>query len=195
MLRVVALLAVASAATAGSAAGTQLDGDISLRLPSLEEREHAADDTATLCDPVKQYSGYFKLYPGKPGLSKNYFYWFFESRTSPSTDPVTLWMTGGPGCSSEVALFGENGPCSVNEGGNGTVHNPFSWNRRSNLLYIDQPTGTGFSYGLGLDHDEEQVILSCCSCSLVCCLDSSPSLGLCFSAGRQRHVRFPTAVL
>ncbi len=84
-------------------------------------------------------------------------YWFFESRNSPSTDPVTLWMTGGPGCSSEVALFGENGPCSVNAGGNATIHNPFSWNAKSNLLYIDQPTGTGFSYGLGLDHDEEQV--------------------------------------
>jgi carboxypeptidase C (cathepsin A) len=84
-------------------------------------------------------------------------YRFFESRNSPSTDPVTLWMTGGPGCSSEVALFGENGPCSVNAGGNATIHNPFSWNAKSNLLYIDQPTGTGFSYGLGLDHDEEQV--------------------------------------
>ena len=66
-------------------------------------------------------------------------------------------MTGGPGCSSEVALFGENGPCSVNAGGNDTIHNPYSWNAKSNLLYIDQPTGTGFSYGLGLDHDEEQV--------------------------------------
>lgn len=84
-------------------------------------------------------------------------YWFFESRNAPSTDPVTLWMTGGPGCSSEVALFGENGPCSVNAAGNATIHNPYSWNAKSNLLYIDQPTGTGFSYGLGLDHDEEQV--------------------------------------
>ena len=28
------------------------------------------------------------------------------------------------------------------------------WNTNANLLYIDQPTGTGFSYGTGLDHDE-----------------------------------------
>jgi hypothetical protein len=34
---------------------------------------------------------------------------FFESRSSPSTDPFVLWMTGGPGCSSLVALFYENG--------------------------------------------------------------------------------------
>jgi len=102
---------------------------------------------------VTQYSGYFKLSTG----NKNYFYWFFESRSAPSTDPVVMWMTGGPGCSSEVALFGENGPCSVNSNGTGTIRNPYSWNTRANVLYIDQPTGTGFSYGTGLDHDEAGV--------------------------------------
>ena len=74
------------------------------------------------------------------------FYWMFESRHEPSTDPVLLWMTGGPGCSSEVALFGENGPCSVNANGTGTIRNPYSWNSRANVIYIDQPAGTGFSY-------------------------------------------------
>ena len=66
-------------------------------------------------------------------------------------------MTGGPGCSSEVALFGENGPCSVNDAGDGTLPNAFSWNSRANLLYVDQPTGTGFSYGRDKDHDEAGV--------------------------------------
>lgn len=70
---------------------------------------------------------------------------------------MVLWLTGGPGCSSEVALFGENGPCSVTADGNGTVRNPSAWNQHANLLYVDQPAGTGFSYGLGLDHDETQV--------------------------------------
>lgn len=88
---------------------------------------------------------------------QNYFYWFFESRSAPSTDPLVLWMTGGPGCSSEVALFGENGPCSVNKEGTDTVTNPYSWNTAANILYIDQPTGTGFSYGTGLDSNEVQV--------------------------------------
>jgi hypothetical protein len=48
-----------------------------------------------LCDKVKQYAGYFNV----TTATKSYFYWFFESRSQPTTDPVTLWMTGGPGCS------------------------------------------------------------------------------------------------
>lgn len=67
-------------------------------------------------------------------------------------------MTGGPGCSSEVALFGENGPCQVNKAGDNTTLNPYSWNSNANLLYIDQPSGTGFSYPVaGSDHDEAGV--------------------------------------
>ncbi|KAL1500122.1 hypothetical protein AB1Y20_012795 [Prymnesium parvum] len=106
-----------------------------------------------ICDGVTQYSGYFKLATG----DKHYFYWFFASRSSPATDPVVMWMTGGPGCSSEVALFGENGPCSVSADGSSTIPNAYSWNSKANLLYIDQPAGTGFSYGSGLDHNEAAV--------------------------------------
>ncbi|KAF0746491.1 hypothetical protein AaE_008106 [Aphanomyces astaci] len=58
------------------------------------------------CDTTKQLSGYFKIDGSK---SKNYFYWFFESRNAPSTDPFVIWLTGGPGCSSILALLGENG--------------------------------------------------------------------------------------
>jgi Serine carboxypeptidase len=34
------------------------------------------------------------------------FYFYFESRSEDSSkDPLVLWMTGGPGCSSELAVF------------------------------------------------------------------------------------------
>jgi len=64
------------------------------------------------------------------------FYWTFESRGNPATDPLVLWLTGGPGCASEVALFFENGPYKFEEDASVGV-NPHSWNTNANLLYVD----------------------------------------------------------
>jgi len=73
------------------------------------------------------------------------FYWWFPSRSSRENDPLVLWLTGGPGCSSELALFVENGPFTVNEKTLELEKNNYSWNNKANLLFIDQPLGTGFS--------------------------------------------------
>ncbi|KAB1219028.1 Serine carboxypeptidase-like 49 [Morella rubra] len=86
------------------------------------------------------------------------FYFFFESRNS-KKDPVVIWLTGGPGCSSELAVFYENGPFAIAD--NLTlVWNEYGWDKASNLLYVDQPTGTGFSYTSDrhdIRHNEEGV--------------------------------------
>jgi serine carboxypeptidase len=75
------------------------------------------------------------------------FFWFFEARTNPSTAPVTVWLNGGPGsASADQALSGFNGPCVVQHDGKTTKLNPNSWTGVSNMLYIDQPTQTGFTY-------------------------------------------------
>ena len=76
------------------------------------------------------------------------FFWFFEARHSPKHAPLAMWLNGGPGCSSMVGLFQENGPCTFNKvSGSTPVLNPHSWNDHANMLYVDQPIGTGFSYG------------------------------------------------
>jgi carboxypeptidase D len=45
-----------------------------------------------------------------------------------------------------MSLFKEHGPCKVNADSNSTRHNQWSWNAESDILYIDQPVQTGFSY-------------------------------------------------
>eukprot|EP00754_Rhynchopus_humris_P035352 Rhum_TRINITY_DN16872_c0_g1::Rhum_TRINITY_DN16872_c0_g1_i1::g.164734::m.164734 len=145
-----AAAAVAVMATlAGSAQGFQW---------TYKGEEHTGKLTKTMnptiCDPnVKQYAGRYEIDQG----TKSYFYWAFEARNKSKDTPTILWMTGGPGCSSELALLFENGPCHANEAGTGTVNNPYSWNSNANLVYIDQPAGVGFSEGKMNDKDEAMV--------------------------------------
>jgi len=73
------------------------------------------------------------------------YYLFFESQGSPSTDPVVLWLQGGPGCSSLFGAFVENGPYIIDTQGN-ISPNQWSWNTNANLIYVDNPVGTGYSY-------------------------------------------------
>jgi len=115
-------------------------------------------DTNIGPDNVTQHAGYIAV-NGTLGYKTNIFYWMFESRSAPKTDPLVIWFTGGPGCSSEIAFFYENGPYTLNQNLSLNI-NPYSWNTFSNILYVDQPVGTGFSYGEGvLDYDinEDQI--------------------------------------
>lgn len=49
---------------------------------------------------VNSYSGFVNL-----GPDVHSFFWFFESRSDPANDPVTLWLNGGPGSDSLIGLF------------------------------------------------------------------------------------------
>ncbi|KAI8369484.1 carboxypeptidase S1 [Radiomyces spectabilis] len=81
------------------------------------------------------------------GQDEHFFFWFFESQQNPESAPVTLWLNGGPGCSSMIGLWQETGPCSLSQNGTTATLNPYSWTRYSNMIFLDQPVGTGFSYG------------------------------------------------
>ncbi|ACL03319.1 peptidase S10 serine carboxypeptidase [Desulfatibacillum aliphaticivorans] len=98
--------------------------------------------------PVKSYAGQFPVNPDNPDCKL--FYWFFESRnpdSQPIEDaPLIIWLNGGPGASSLCGLFQENGPVRMKNDKDGTlIPNPYSWNDRAHMLYIDQPVGTGYS--------------------------------------------------
>ncbi|KAI0206774.1 Alpha/Beta hydrolase protein [Astrocystis sublimbata] len=90
---------------------------------------------------VNSYSGYVDV-----DENTHMFFWFFESRNNPDSDPITLWLNGGPGSDSMIGLFEELGPCSVAPNMSTSILNPYAWNEVSNMLFLSQPIGVGFSY-------------------------------------------------
>ncbi|KAK8300989.1 hypothetical protein V6Z12_D05G431800 [Gossypium hirsutum] len=92
----------------------------------------------------KQFAGYIDVDENVVGRSL--FYYFVEAEKDPLTQPFTVWLTGGPGCSSVGDAFGSVGPFIVTRDAHGLQTNFISWNKVSNLLFIDSPIGSGWSY-------------------------------------------------
>jgi len=93
--------------------------------------------------PSAWYSGYLNT----TSPSKRLHYIMMESLGHPATDPLVIWLNGGPGCSSLLGAFQENGPFVFDDGENVIKPNLEAWNHRSNLLYIESPAHIGFSIG------------------------------------------------
>ncbi|CAN6974925.1 unnamed protein product [Brassica oleracea var. botrytis] len=79
------------------------------------------------------------------------FYYFIKSEKNPTEDPLLIWLTGGPGCSSITGLLFENGPVTFKvDGYNGgtptLLSTTYSWTKVANIIFLDQPVGSGFSY-------------------------------------------------
>lgn len=55
-----------------------------------------------------------------------------------------MYFGGGPGYTSLDSMSGF--PCNINSDSNSTTLNEYSWNNHVNMLYVDQPVGTSFSY-------------------------------------------------
>ena len=105
----------------------------------IRYKEPGKDGVCETTPGVNSYSGYIDLAP-----NVHVFFYFFESRSDPSSDPLTLWLNGGPGSDSMIGLFDELGPCRINSKLESVI-NPYSWNNNSNLLFLSQPVGVGFS--------------------------------------------------
>lgn len=60
---------------------------------------------------------------------------------------TTFRLNGGPGCSSLSGLLTENGPFTWMSGTLAPVQNPYSWTNLTNMLFVEQPIGVGYSQG------------------------------------------------
>jgi len=54
----------------------------------------------------------------------------------------------------------ENGPCTPTEDGLSTTLNEYSWNANANMMWIDQPSGVGYSYGDATDYVNDEAGVS-----------------------------------
>ncbi|KFM23919.1 Serine carboxypeptidase-like 49 [Auxenochlorella protothecoides] len=92
----------------------------------------------------ERYSGYYDLNRTTDG---HMFFFYFQAREDPENAPLVLWMTG---CSSELAVFFENGPYRLSP--NQTVEETtYGWDVSANMIFVDQPLYTGFSYSTSDD--------------------------------------------
>nr|GMD08342.1 serine carboxypeptidase-like 11 isoform X1 [Ipomoea batatas] len=97
----------------------------------------------------------FELETGYIGVGESediqLFYYFVKSESNHSVDPIMLWISGGPGCSSLYALTQELGPLLFDLPKNNSALptlslNPYSWTKVASFIFLDLPVGTGFSY-------------------------------------------------
>lgn len=91
---------------------------------------------------IKSYAGYFTV---NKAYNSNQFFWFFPAKVpNNSKAPVVVWLQGGPGATSLFGLFTENGPLKVRNGK--FERRKYNWALSHNMIYIDNPVGTGFSF-------------------------------------------------
>lgn len=91
---------------------------------------------------IQNYAGYFTV---NKEFNSNLFFWFFPAQIHSENAPVVLWLQGGPGASSLYGLFTENGPFSITKKQQ-LLNRKYSWHINHNIIYIDNPVGTGFSF-------------------------------------------------
>ncbi|CAE8648828.1 unnamed protein product, partial [Polarella glacialis] len=101
------------------------------------------------------HSGFMTLDKEK---GKNTFFWYSEALDGNASAPLLLWLQGGPGASSLFGMFTEIGPFGIGPGG---VLQPreVNWNQHYNMLFFDNPVGTGFSFTqseAGFVHSHEE---------------------------------------
>lgn len=94
-------------------------------------------------------SGYLKVGKGNSALGFIFYGRENTARSELSRYPIIIWLNGGPGSSSQLGNFMELGPNFVQPAPMSPyqiVRNNHTWVKDYNVLFVDQPVGTGLSY-------------------------------------------------
>lgn len=83
----------------------------------------------------------------QPNETRQIYFWLFPATGKVGHDDLVVWFNGGPGCSSLSGVLAEEGPVKLNNVTGKVEFNKFSWTNLTNMLWVDQPVGTGFSRG------------------------------------------------
>ncbi|QSZ36493.1 hypothetical protein DSL72_006373 [Monilinia vaccinii-corymbosi] len=97
-------------------------------------------------DVGESYAGLLPI-SKNPDEERQLYFWFYPSTNEMASDEILIWLNGGPGCSSLEGVFQENGPWTWRYGTYRPVKNPWSWTNLTNVVWVEQPVGTGFSQG------------------------------------------------
>ncbi|KIX00857.1 uncharacterized protein Z518_09922 [Rhinocladiella mackenziei CBS 650.93] len=106
-------------------------------------------------DVGESYAGLMPISDAK-NASELYF-WFFPSTNPAACNEILVWLNGGPGCSSLEGFLQENGPFLWQYGTYKPVQNKWAWTNLTNVVWVEQPVGTGFSQGTPTATSEEDV--------------------------------------
>lgn len=96
-------------------------------------------------------AGYLPARPaaagGRPQDEAHLYFMLQRARTPTARRKLIVWLNGGPGCSSFDGAFLELGAFRVRPQGKlASAPRGHAWNEYVDVLYVDQPVGTGFSY-------------------------------------------------
>lgn len=97
-------------------------------------------------DIGESYAGLLPI-SGAEDETRELFFWFFPTTNVNQSEEITIWFNGGPGCSSLSGLLTENGPFTWEAGTKAPVQNPYTWVNLTNMMWVEQPVGVGFTQG------------------------------------------------
>lgn len=88
------------------------------------------------------FAGYLNI-----STTKALYYVYNPSENNPSKDPLVVMVSSGPGCSSLHSWLYSKGEFTFTRNTTNFRLNPHNWNKMANVLFIEGPTGVGFTVG------------------------------------------------